>query len=129
MELISSERADRTLDPWSRRVRPPGGRRHVDPSVRTQGCPLRPMTSQRLTVVAQGQPAVRADHPPPGDAAAFERHHAAHLARPSGTHDLGDRAVAHDPARRDLLDHGEHPFDVLLAVHGAHANPSASQQR
>jgi hypothetical protein len=76
------------------------------------------MTSHCLTVVTQRQPTVRADNPPPGDPASFERHHPANLARPSDTHDLGDRPVAHDPAGRDLLDHGQHPFDILLAVHG-----------
>lgn len=51
------------------------------------------MMRKGLAVVAQREPTIGPDNPPPRHAAALESHDPAHLSRAPDTDDLGDGAV------------------------------------
>ena len=87
MRTIASEGTDRDVGPVSGRVGPPLSGRHVDPPGRPNRRPLGPVVLERLAVVAQRQPPIGTDHPPPGHAATLERHDLPDLARAADADD------------------------------------------
>ena len=73
-----------------------------------------------LALVADQQRSVGVDYPPPGDAAAPLRHDAAYLTRAAFAQVLGDIAVGHHAATRNLLSDLKYPLGVLRQVRGYH---------
>ena len=106
------------------RGRGPAGLAHVHPVVaaarRAQRCPLALVAGERLALVAGQERAVGVDYPPPGHGAAPLRHDPAHLARAAFAQVLGDIAVGHHAATRNLLSDLKYPLGVLRQVRGYH---------
>lgn len=90
---------------WQSAVRGHSKRRALGPVPRKGG----------LLMAAQ-QRAVGVHHPPPCDAASPQGHDAADLTRSAVPEERGHVAVGHDAARRDGVDHIEHPARVVVHV-------------
>ena len=112
----------------------PAGAPHVHPDRRigrTERGALLTVAGQRGSLMTWRRRAVGVDHPPPGDAAAPQRHDSPDLTGTALAQVFGDVAVGHHPARRYRVHHVEDPAREATELAGppaviGHWSPSCA---